>query len=155
MEVGPNHSFTRLGSFRQASLTERLEDPQIVIPAAEPTPIKRVDNPYAIERPKGNMEILSRQNSLRSYQGPFKRNTSAYTSLKPAELPSFQAQKLTSMFNKAQAPIVPSTAPESNLAKAAAIESKSQIEANNKSKPVFQMSINHCSPLNLFLYLNS
>jgi hypothetical protein len=34
MEVGPNHSFTRFGSFRQASLSERLEDPQIVIPAA-------------------------------------------------------------------------------------------------------------------------
>lgn len=35
MEMGPNHSFTRFGSFRQASLTERLEDPQSVIPAAE------------------------------------------------------------------------------------------------------------------------
>ena len=126
MEVGPNHSFTRLGSFRQASLTERLEDPQIVIPAAEPTPIKRVDNPFAIERPKGNVEILSRQNSLRSYQGPFKRNTSAYTSLKPGELPSFQAQKLTSIFNKPQPPPQIEQKNESH-----------QIEANNKSKKNF------------------
>lgn len=97
MEVGPNHSFTRLGSFRQASLTERFEDPQMVIPAVEPVPIKHVDNPHAIERPKPSQDSFTRQNSLRAtgnLQLPFKRNTAAYTSLKPGELPSFQQQKL-------------------------------------------------------------
>ena len=98
MEVGPNHSFTRLGSFRQASLTERLEDPQIVMPAVDPIPIKNVDNPHAIERPKAKNDPFTRQNSLRGTTGlqmPFKRNAAAYTSLKPGELPSFQQQKLT------------------------------------------------------------
>ena len=99
MEVGPNHSFTRLGSFRQASLTERLEDPQMVMPAALPVPIKQVDNPHAIERPKANPDAFIRQNSLRgtgALQLPFKRNATAYTSLRPGELPSFQQQKLAS-----------------------------------------------------------
>lgn len=98
MEVGPNHSFTRLGSFRQASLTERLEDPQIVMPAAQPVPIRPVDNPHAIERPKPSTDTFSRQNPLRAtgalqLPASFKRNTAAYSSLKPGELPSFQQQK--------------------------------------------------------------
>ena len=99
MEVGPNHSFTRMGSFRQASLTERLEDPQIVMPANNPVPMKPVDNPHAIERPRANPDAFNRQNSLRGsgvLQLPFKRNSAAYTSLKPGELPSFQQQKLSS-----------------------------------------------------------
>lgn len=99
MEVGPNHSFTRMGSFRQASLTERLEDPQIVMPANNPVPMKPVDNPHAIERPRANPDAFNRQNSLRGsgvLQLPFKRNSAAYTSLKPGELPSFQQQKITS-----------------------------------------------------------
>lgn len=104
MEVGPNHSFTRLGSFRQASLTERFEDPQMVMPAAQPVPIKQVDNPHAIERPKASMDSFNRMNPLRTSGGigggggtlsmPFKRNTAAYTSLKPGELPSFKQQKM-------------------------------------------------------------
>ena len=105
MEVGPNHSFTRFGSFRQASLTERFEDPQMVIPAAEPVPIKQVDNPHAIERPKANPDAFNRQNSLRAsgiLQMPFKRNNAAYSSLKPGELPSFQQQKLASGFGSSQ-----------------------------------------------------
>jgi numb-like protein len=95
MEVGPNHSFTRMGSFRQASLTERLEDPQIVMPAIQPVPVKQVQNPHAIERPKANPDAFNRANPLRSsgLQMPFKRNTPGYSSLRPGELPSFQQQK--------------------------------------------------------------
>lgn len=102
MEVGPNHSFSRYGSFRQASLTERIEDPQMVMPAANPVPIKQVENPHAIARPKANPDAFTRQNSLRgtgTLQLPFKRNTPAYTSLKPGELPSFQQQKAASGLN--------------------------------------------------------
>lgn len=104
MEVGPNHSFTRLGSFRQASLTERFDDPQVVMPKVEPVPIKPVANPHAIQRPKAHSS-LSRQNSLRGQPAidlPFKRGQPAYQSLKPAELPSFQQQKLG--FNKTDIP---------------------------------------------------
>ncbi len=102
MEVGPNHSFSRFGSFRQASLTERLEDPQMVMPGANNVPIKPVANPYAIERPKANPDAFTRQNSLRgtgALQLPFKRGSNAYTSLKPGELPSFQLQKANSGLN--------------------------------------------------------
>jgi numb len=113
MEVGPNHSFTRMGSFRQASLTERLEDPQIVMPANDPVPVKQVDNPHAIERPRPNLDaVLHRQNSLRltsnsngittnGLQMPiqFKRNSNSYQSLRPGELPSFQQIKLTTINN--------------------------------------------------------
>jgi hypothetical protein len=97
MEMGPNHSFTRLGSFRQASLTERFEDPQIVMPAAEPVPIKHFENPHAIERPKPSSDVFSRNNPLRNsgvLLATFKRNTNAYSSLRPGELPSFKQQKL-------------------------------------------------------------
>lgn len=99
MEVGPNNSFTRFGSFRQASLTERIEDPQMVMPAVNHVPIKQVDNPHAIARPKANPDAFTRQNSLRgtgALQMPFKRGTTAYTSLKPGELPSFQQQRANS-----------------------------------------------------------
>lgn len=99
VEVGPNHSFSRFGSFRQASLTERLEDPQMVMPAVNPVPIKQVVNPHAIERPKANPDAFVRQNSLRgtgTLQLPFKRGAPGYTSLKPGELPSFQQMKANS-----------------------------------------------------------
>jgi numb-like protein len=115
MEVGPNHSFTRLGSFRQASLTERFEDPQMVMPAAEPVPIKAVDNPHAIERPKPSVDAFQRQNSLRgsALQMPFKRSTAAYTSLKPGELPSFQQQKIASGFSS-NSPLASASAASTN-----------------------------------------
>jgi numb-like protein len=99
MEVGPNNSFTRFGSFRQASLTERIEDPQMVMPAVNHVPIKQVDNPHAIARPKANPDAFTRQNSLRgtgALQMPFKRGATTYTSLRPGELPSFQQQKANS-----------------------------------------------------------
>jgi hypothetical protein len=102
MEMGPNHSFTRLGSFRHASLTERFEDPQIVMPAAEPVPIKHFENPHAIERPKPSFDAFNRNNSLRNSGAlpiTFKRNTSTYSSLRPGELPSFKQQKLQSGFD--------------------------------------------------------
>ena len=110
MEVGPNHSFTRLGSFRQASITERFEDPQMVMPKAEPVPIKQVDNPHAIERPKANPDAFNRQNPLRGsgvLPMPFKRNTPGYTSLRPGELPSFQQQKISSGFNQSNGSLTP------------------------------------------------
>jgi numb-like protein len=107
MEVGPNHSFTRLGSFRQASLTERFEDPQMVMPSVDPVPIKPVENPNAIERPRPKADPFIRQNALRSSIGPsgvgiqmpFKRNQPAYQSLRPGELPSFQEQKISSGYS--------------------------------------------------------
>lgn len=102
MEIGPNHSFIRFGSFRQASLTERFEDPQIVMPAAEPVPIKHFENPHAIERPKPSSDAFNRNSSLRNSGAlpiTFKRNSNTYSSLRPSELPSFKQQKLKSEFD--------------------------------------------------------
>ncbi len=109
MEVGPNHSFTRLGSFRQASLTERFDDPQMVMPSVEPVPIRPVENPHAIERPKPKADVnmmFQRQNSLRM---PFQRASPGYSSLRPGELPSFQQQKLNGHAATSSQPTTPTT----------------------------------------------
>ncbi|UYV74638.1 NUMB [Cordylochernes scorpioides] len=79
-------TFTRTGSFRQTSLTERMQDPQDCKPA-EPPPVKAVSNPYAIERPHAAPSLLQRQGSFRgplNHSSPFKRQFS----LRLDELPS-------------------------------------------------------------------
>ncbi|KAF4517362.1 hypothetical protein B566_EDAN014163 [Ephemera danica] len=89
-----NSTFTRTGSFRQASITERLQDPQECKPSAEsdletfiqgwnevegggaqtqntskePPPVKQVHNPFAIERPHATPSMLQRQGSFRGFQ---------------------------------------------------------------------------------------
>lgn len=83
-----NSTFTRTGSFRQASITERLQDPQEMKPVEAP-PIKPVFNPYAIERPHATVSMLQRQGSFRGFQqlnqaSPFKRQMS----LRISDLPS-------------------------------------------------------------------
>lgn len=82
-------TFERMGSFRQTSLTERLTDPQSAI-MAEPVPVKRVDNPFAVQRPHATDNLLLRQGSFRGFSklqevsSPFKRTLS----LRLNELPS-------------------------------------------------------------------
>ncbi|KAK6181187.1 hypothetical protein SNE40_009101 [Patella caerulea] len=82
-------SFTRTGSFRQTSLTERLADPQSAI-LAEPVPVRRVDNPFAVQRPHATPELFNRQGSFRGFEklqeasSPFKRTLS----LRLNDLPS-------------------------------------------------------------------
>ncbi|GFG37451.1 hypothetical protein Cfor_07174 [Coptotermes formosanus] len=83
-----NSTFTRQGSFRQASITERLQDPQEMKPVEAP-PVKPVFNPYAIERPHATVSMLQRQGSFRGFQqlnqaSPFKRQMS----LRISDLPS-------------------------------------------------------------------
>lgn len=96
-----NSTFTRQGSFRQQSLTERIEntaavpgtinsDPiQATNSTPAPPPAKAVVNPFAIERPHATMSMLQRQGSFRGFQqlsqaSPFKRQMS----LRLGELPS-------------------------------------------------------------------
>ncbi|XP_059475749.1 protein numb isoform X2 [Neocloeon triangulifer] len=103
-----NSTFTRSGSFRQASITERLQDPQECKPAevdpfvplsppptskepdvTEPPPVRPVSNPFAIERPHATPSMLERQGSFRGFNNlsnasPFKRQLS----LRLSELPS-------------------------------------------------------------------
>ncbi|XP_014681481.1 PREDICTED: protein numb-like isoform X2 [Priapulus caudatus] len=85
-------SFTRFGSFRQVTLTERMADPQEAKPA-EPPPIREVENPFAIQRPHAPLALLQRQGSTRfgniNQSSPFKRQLS----LRLDELPSTLERK--------------------------------------------------------------
>lgn len=80
-------TFTRSGSFRQMTVTERLSDPQECKPI-EPVPVKKVENPHAIARPHATPLMLQRQGSFRVFQhlnqSPFKRQLS----LRLNDLPS-------------------------------------------------------------------
>jgi hypothetical protein len=74
------------------------------MPKIDPVPIRSVDNPHAIERPKPSADVFRRGESgrgtmLMSQPSGFKRNQAAYASLKPGELPSFQQQREKSGFN--------------------------------------------------------
>lgn len=81
-----NSTFTRTGSFRQQTMTERLADPPSAAIAPQP---KSAYNPFAIERPHATPSMLERQGSFRGFtqigaQSPFKRQMS----LRINDLPS-------------------------------------------------------------------
>ncbi|XP_019875922.1 protein numb isoform X2 [Aethina tumida] len=83
-----NNTFTRTGSFRQSSLTEKMER-GIDVGPTKPTPV----NPFAIERPHATPSMLQRQGSCRGFStlgqnSPFKRQMS----LRVNELPSNTAR---------------------------------------------------------------
>jgi len=93
-------SFTRIGSFRQATITERLADPQGIKPSADPVPKSTAPssddtNPFAIARPHATELMLQRQTSFREFgrlqsrTSPFKRQLS----LRMSELPSMLERK--------------------------------------------------------------
>lgn len=79
-----NNTFTRQGSFRQQSITEKLDRERGVdVPKATPV------NPFAIERPHATPHMLERQGSFRGLSqlgnnSPFKRQMS----LRVNDLPS-------------------------------------------------------------------
>jgi len=82
-----NSTFTRTGSFRQQTMTERLVDPPSAVVA--PQSGKSNYNPFAIERPHATPSMLERQGSFRGFtqigaQSPFKRQMS----LRINDLPS-------------------------------------------------------------------
>ena len=90
-----DNTFTRLGSFRQGSLSERLQDPQIFKPTEAVCPPKEpVSNPDAIARPRASDLMYLRQASFRglgqlSGSSPFKRQHS----LRLNDLPSTLARQ--------------------------------------------------------------
>ncbi|XP_055541101.1 protein numb isoform X1 [Wyeomyia smithii] len=85
-----NSTFTRTGSFRQQTMTERMNsvDTAIVTPTQNNNVSKPV-NPFAIERPHATPSMLERQGSFRGFTqigqaSPFKRQMS----LRINDLPS-------------------------------------------------------------------
>lgn len=90
-----NSTFTRNGSFRQTTMTERLHHNERGIdtggkaPSAIVPPQPKPHNPFAIERPHATPSMLERQGSFRAFTGlnsqsPFKRQMS----LRLSDLPS-------------------------------------------------------------------
>ncbi|KAJ1526752.1 hypothetical protein ONE63_008329 [Megalurothrips usitatus] len=116
MKFDPKDStFTRSGSFRQPSLTERLADPQELKPA-EPVaaaPAHKAGNPFAIERPHATVSMLQRQGSFRGFSqlnqaSPFKRQLS----LRIGDLPSnLERQRSQSLASQTSAPSRPQVSP--------------------------------------------
>lgn len=83
-----NSTFTRSGSFRAQTFTERLADAPSAIVQPQPQS-KTAFNPFAIERPHATPSMLERQGSFRGFtqigaQSPFKRQMS----LRINDLPS-------------------------------------------------------------------
>ncbi|XP_015601029.1 protein numb isoform X2 [Cephus cinctus] len=90
-------TFTRSGSFRQPSLTERLQDTRER--AVDVPPVKQVYNPFAIERPHATPSMLERQGSFRGFNqlsqaSPFKRQHSLRVNDLPSNLERTRSHSL-------------------------------------------------------------
>ena len=105
-----NSTFTRTGSFRQQTMTERLVDP----PSAAVAPLSKAYNPFAIERPHATPSMLERQGSFRGFTGaigaqsPFKRQMS----LRINDLPSNAERQKAFMDTNASQRMAVSPIPE-------------------------------------------
>ncbi|XP_011309833.1 protein numb isoform X1 [Fopius arisanus] len=90
-------TFTRSGSFRQPSLTERLQDSRER--AVDVPPVRQVHNPFAIERPHATPSMLERQGSFRGFNqlnqaSPFKRQLSLRVNDLPSNLERTRSHSL-------------------------------------------------------------
>jgi len=87
-------TFTRFGSFRQGTLTERLQNPQEFKESAAKVEVGVVENPFAIARPRPG-DVRSSMRGLGEIKGasPFKRGGQEYSSLRVNELPSNVSRK--------------------------------------------------------------
>ena len=86
-------TFTRFGSFRQGTITERLQNPQEFKESAEKN-IEVVENPFAIARPRpGDARASMRAIGIKGAASPFKRGGQEYSSLRVNELPSNISRK--------------------------------------------------------------
>ncbi|XP_032684758.1 protein numb isoform X2 [Odontomachus brunneus] len=90
-------TFTRSGSFRQPSLTERLQESRDR--AVDVPPVKQVYNPFAIERPHATPSMLERQGSFRCFTqlnqaSPFKRQLSLRVNDLPSNLERTRSHSL-------------------------------------------------------------
>jgi len=87
-------TFTRFGSFRQGTLTERLQNPQEFKESAQKVEVGVVENPFAIARPRPG-DVRASMRGLGEIKGasPFKRGGQEYSSLRVNELPSNVSRK--------------------------------------------------------------
>lgn len=98
-----NNTFTRTGSFRQHSITEKMEREN---DNPKPLPV----NPFAIERPHATPHMLERQGSFRGLSqlgnnSPFKRQMSLRVNDLPSNTERLRAFTRGTPNNKAVSPI--------------------------------------------------
>ena len=96
-----DNSFTRNGSFRVGTMTERLADPQALKVTPESPRTSDAEVTKAVERPRPPETMYQRQASFRglgqlSGQTPFKRNSKGQLSLRLNDLPSNRERRLLS-----------------------------------------------------------
>ncbi|XP_034241912.1 protein numb isoform X2 [Thrips palmi] len=147
MKFDPKDStFTRSGSFRQPSLTERLADPQELKPA-EPVPAApahKAGNPFAIERPHATVSMLQRQGSFRGFSqlnqaSPFKRQLSLRIGDLPSNLERQRSLSLASESSRPQVSPIPESSPLSSRSGTTATPSASPAPALPPADPVSAM----------------
>lgn len=109
-----NSTFTRSGSFRQQSITERMDKDT---PTTRAAPV----NPFAIERPHATASMLQRQGSFRGLgqlgeNSPFKRQMSLRVNDLPSNTERLNAYRSTTSptSTKAVSPI-PENAPADSV----------------------------------------
>ncbi|XP_046470798.1 protein numb isoform X1 [Neodiprion pinetum] len=110
-----NSTFTRSGSFRQSSLTERLQDSHER--AVDVPPVKQVFNPFAIERPHATPSMLERQGSFRGFTqlnqaSPFKRQLSLRVNDLPSNLERTRSHSLEPTDLARMPPTLPHNIPQ-------------------------------------------
>ena len=108
-----NSTFTRTGSFRTQTMTERLVDP----PSAAVAPQPKAYNPFAIERPHATPSMLERQNSFRGFtqmgaQSPFKRQMSLRINDLPSNTERQKAFLDTNTSNRMAVSPIPEVSPQ-------------------------------------------
>jgi len=93
-------SFTRHGSFRPGTMTERLADPQAlkVVDGEKSKPESSEENQFAVSRPKATELMYQRQASYRGLgnlagASPFKRAGAGQLSLRLDQLPSTKERR--------------------------------------------------------------
>ena len=93
-------SFTRHGSFRPSTMTERLADPQAlkVVDGEKSKPESSEENQFAVSRPKATELMYQRQASYRGLgnlagASPFKRAGAGQLSLRLDQLPSTKERR--------------------------------------------------------------
>lgn len=125
-------TFTRNGSFRQTTMTERLHNERSVdkkqVAVIPQQPKKQAHNPFAIERPHATPSMLERQGSFRGFTGlnsqsPFKRQMS----LRLNDLPS-NAERQKSFFEPLTNGSLRSVSPIPEVTSSSTVQPQPQID---------------------------
>jgi len=106
-------TFTRSGSFRQQSITEKMDNSAPVVSNAP------VVNPFAIERPHATPSMLERQNSFRGFgnlqNSPFKRQMSLRVNDLPSNAERLNLYKISRDAANSKVSPIPEVVPQDSV----------------------------------------